>query len=210
MATSNYSWNLPTVGGSEDAWGAQLNANWTALDTLLGGVNATEFAKLDGLTATTAELNLLSGQTSLVPAGVIVMWSGSVESIPSGWFLCDGDNDTPDLRDRFVVGAGSAYAVADTGGADSVTLTTAQMPSHTHSFSGTTSTTGAHTHSILAGPGDGGTARAANTDGSGESISTQSSGNHSHTFSGTTASTGDGGSHENRPPYYALAYIMKA
>ena len=61
MATSNYSWNLPTVGGSEDTWGASLNANWTALDTLLGGTNATEFAILDGATVTTAELNLLDG-----------------------------------------------------------------------------------------------------------------------------------------------------
>lgn len=63
MATTNYSWNLPTVGGSEDAWGTQLNANWTALDTLLGGTNATEFAILDGATVTTAELNLLDGVT---------------------------------------------------------------------------------------------------------------------------------------------------
>lgn len=64
MATTNYSWNLPTVGGSEDTWGTSLNANWTALDTLLGGVSAAEFAVLDGLTATTAELNLLDGVTA--------------------------------------------------------------------------------------------------------------------------------------------------
>ena len=64
MATSNYSWNLPTVGGSEDTWGTSLNANWTALDTLLGGTNATEFAILDGATVTTAEFNYLSGVTS--------------------------------------------------------------------------------------------------------------------------------------------------
>lgn len=64
MATTNYSWNLPTVGGSEAAWGTQLNANWSALDTLLGGVNATEFAILDGATVTTAELNVLDGVTA--------------------------------------------------------------------------------------------------------------------------------------------------
>ena len=61
--TTNYSWNLPTVGGSEDTWGTNLNSNWTALDTLLGGTNATEFAILDGATVTTAELNLLDGVT---------------------------------------------------------------------------------------------------------------------------------------------------
>ena len=64
MATTNYSWNLPTVGGSEDTWGTSLNVNWTALDTLLGGTNATEFAILDGATVTTAELNILDGVTA--------------------------------------------------------------------------------------------------------------------------------------------------
>lgn len=61
--TTNYAWNLPTVGGSEDTWGSDLNSNWTDLDTLLGGTNATEFAILDGATVTTAELNLLDGVT---------------------------------------------------------------------------------------------------------------------------------------------------
>jgi microcystin-dependent protein len=202
MATSNYSWNLPTVGGSEDTWGASLNANWTALDTLLGGVTQSEFA-------------LLSGQTSLVPAGVILLWSGSIASIPSGWNLCDGTNGTPDLRNRFVVGAGSTYAVGATGGADSVTLDASQIPGHTHSFSGSTNTTGAHQHGFtnFLSPDNTGGSRAAfsNFDNTGSSGNvTDSAGDHSHTFSGTTASTGGGASHENRPPYYALAYIQKA
>jgi len=62
-STTNYSWNLPTVGGDEDAWGGYLNTNWSGLDTLLGGVDATEFAILNGATVTTAELNLLDGVT---------------------------------------------------------------------------------------------------------------------------------------------------
>lgn len=62
--TTNYSWNLPTVGGDADAWGTKLNNNWTALDTLLGGVNATEIAILDGATVTTTELNYVDGVTS--------------------------------------------------------------------------------------------------------------------------------------------------
>ena len=199
MATSNYSWNLPTVGGSEDTWGTSLNANWTALDTLLGGVTQSEFA-------------LLSGQTSLVPAGVILLWSGSIASIPSGWNLCDGTNGTPYLRNRFVVAAGDTYAVGATGGADSVTLDASQMPAHTHTFSGSTNTTGAHTHTVAAGNSSGGsniitTGNARSND---TSYTTSSAGDHSHTFSGTTASTGGGGSHENHPPYYALAYIQKA
>jgi hypothetical protein len=50
-STTNYSWNLPTVGGDEDAWGGYLNSNWTNLDTLLGGVSATEFGYVDGVTS---------------------------------------------------------------------------------------------------------------------------------------------------------------
>jgi len=57
--TTNYSWTKPEVGASEDTWGTKLNANWDALDTLLGGVSNTEFAILDGATVTTAELNYL-------------------------------------------------------------------------------------------------------------------------------------------------------
>ena len=64
MATTNYSWVLPTVGGSEDSWGTELNTVLTAIDTLLGGTNATEFAILDGATVSTAELNLLDGVTA--------------------------------------------------------------------------------------------------------------------------------------------------
>lgn len=83
---------------------------------------------------------------SVVPTGAIIMWGGSVASIPAGWALCNGLNGTPDLRDRFIVGAGSSYAVGATGGANSTTLT--EMPAHTHtvSVSGGTSAAGAHSH----------------------------------------------------------------
>jgi len=64
--TTNYSFTLPTVGGSQDQWGTNLNANWTSLDTLLGGVSAAEFSILDGATAATAEVNYLSGVTSAI------------------------------------------------------------------------------------------------------------------------------------------------
>ena len=64
--TTNYSWNKPTVGGDEDAWGGFLNGNWDAVDTLLGGVTNTEFQIIDGATVTTAELNYLDGVTSNV------------------------------------------------------------------------------------------------------------------------------------------------
>ena len=64
--TTNYSWSKPTVGGDEDAWGGYLNGNWDSVDTLLGGVSNAQFAVLNGLTATTAELNYMDGVTSNV------------------------------------------------------------------------------------------------------------------------------------------------
>lgn len=202
-----FSYNLPTIGGSEDTWGATLNANWTALGTFLGNLDSDELAVLDGITATTAALNTAS--THYVPSGGIILWSGSTASIPAGWHLCDGSNGTPNLQDQFVVGAGNSYAVGATGGADTVTLSTSQMPSHTHTFSGTTDGIGDHTHSIPDGSGVDG-AQALEAGGVVGTIQSGAAGAHSHTFSGTTASEGSGSGHENRPPYYALAYIMKA
>lgn len=81
-----------------------------------------------------------------VPQGVIVMWSGQTTAIPTGWALCDGSNGTPNLIDKFIMGASSSNETT-TGGANSRTLSTANLPSHTHSFSGTTNTTGNHNHS---------------------------------------------------------------
>lgn len=168
-----------------------------------------------------------------IPAGVILMWSGSEASIPAGWVLCNGTSGTPDLRNRFIVGAGtgSSYAVGATGGADSITLSTSQIPSHTHTFSATTgnmSANSTHSHTI-SDPGHTHTYSTANavpgfltvgsdylfnasatTSSSTTGISVNSaSTQHTHTVSGTTDAAGSGGSHENRPPYYALCYIMK-
>ena len=78
-STTNYSWNLPTVGGDEDAWGGYLNTNWTSLDTLLGGVTNTEFEILDGATVTTAELNVLDG----IPANLTATELGYVDGVTS-------------------------------------------------------------------------------------------------------------------------------
>jgi len=166
-----------------------------------------------GTTVTAQRMNKIEqGIVNAMPAGGIIMWSGSIATIPSTWALCDGANGTPDLRDRFVVCAGSGYAPGDIGGANTVTLTSEQMPSHGHSVSGTAETAGAHTHTVDAGSANAGDPYFAASDSGAQywtNVVVPSAGSHTHTVSGTAANTGGGSSHENRPPYYALAYIMK-
>ena len=125
--------------------------------------------------------------SSLFETGMIMMWYGSVASIPSGWVLCDGNSNTPDLRNRFVVGAGTGgnYSPGDTGGANSVTLTVDQIPSHSHTYERTDVGIDVSDRPWPANNND-------------CDMTTQN-----------TSSTGGGQSHENRPPYYALCYIMK-
>lgn len=156
-----------------------------------------------------------------IPSGCIVMWSGTIASIPSGWVLCNGSNSTPDLRNKFVIGAHS-----DTSGIAYTTITGANtrtggtkdaiVVSHTHTFSGTTGSmnrNNPHSHGIggreYGGGGNpGGDLNGPNTDYGYRTYNTDI--NHEHTFSGTTASSGSSGTNQNLPPYYALAYIMKS
>jgi microcystin-dependent protein len=154
-----------------------------------------------------------SGAT--IPAGLISMWSGSIGSIPSGWYLCDGSNGTPNLTDRFIIGAGSSYAVNGTGGVSSVTLTTGNMPAHTHTATSTVTDSG-HTHVV--GSRDstadfGGNysqefvASPNNANGPNVTTSTSTTG---ITVATTNASAGSGSSFSILNPYYALAFIQKA
>ena len=88
-----------------------------------------------------------------IPSGFIGLWSGAANAIPSGWYLCDGNNNTPDLRDKFIIGAGNSYAVDATGGSKDATLVSHShtINNHTHSFSGSSShshTVNSHTHSF--------------------------------------------------------------
>lgn len=155
-----------------------------------------------------------SGAT--IPAGLISMWSGSIGSIPSGWYLCDGSNGTPNLTDRFIVGAGSTYAVNGTGGVSSVTLTTSNMPAHTHTATSTVTDPGHyHTSGVPMDYNAFGTASISSTNQKAgtASISTSpitSTATTGITVATTNASNGFGTSFSILNPYYALAFIQKA
>ena len=204
------------TAGSWKVGGTAITSNAADLNILSGaaaaGVTSTEFGYLDGVTSA-IQTQITS---SLFPSGGIILWSGSTASIPSGWVLCNGSNSTPDLRDRFVVGAGSSYGVNATGGASSVTLSTSQIPAHNHSASSSSSTTindSGHSHSISAlRPSESGNTISTSSGGTAVTASTNSATTGITASTSTSTSignTGGGGSHENRPPYYALAYIMK-
>ena len=215
-------------------------------------------------THTVSQITDMPNLTNAIPSGIICMWSGESTAIPSGWHLCDGTQNTPDLRDRFIVGAGSTYGVGTTGGEATHKLTTNEMPSHNHGFTGishshtgflsnaTAASAGSHTHTMSGGSsggyvnvrttGAGRNTTETNMDApgidvdesgrktrcsqlpvygnSGSSSTISTGGAHTHsvtgnvavnsaTAGGTISNTGGGQAHENRPPYYALCFIMK-
>jgi microcystin-dependent protein len=179
---------------------------------------------------------------SNTPIGGVMSYAGS--TVPSGWLLCDGsaisrstypllysaigtlygsgDGSTtfnlPNIKDKFPLGAGSTYStLGNTGGETTHILSGAEMPSHSHSFSGTTSTDGSHTHYVYGSDENNGSISGEGLDTQTNTVmtanqrqyTTSSAGNHTHTFSGTTSSSGSGSAHNNMPPYIVLNYIIK-
>lgn len=177
---------------------------------------ASNFTVLKNISTLMSELD--AAKQHHVPTGAIMMWSGAIANIPAGWALCDGTNGRPDLRGRFIVGASNGeitmdggrykYDVDSTGGKNVVQLTINEMPAHNHS--GKTnggSGDGLHFHTIpvttdeyIIDHAKSGVTRAKKGGGY-----TGTDGAHTHLIQ----SEGGDGYHENRPPYYALAYIIK-
>lgn len=150
-------------------------------------------------------------QKAIVPVGGIMMWSGAINTIPTGWSLCDGSNGTPDLSGKFVVGFdsndGDYDAIGGQGGLKEVVLIESQMPQHNHTGSVYIPP---HTHSINGAikAGGGSTNALTNKDNTGHSTISQTGASPSVNASITTANKGGSEAHENRPPYFTLAYIM--
>lgn len=180
-----------------------------------------------------------------LPRGIITMWSGATNAVPSGWALCDGNNGTPNLKDRFIVGAGQSYGVGNTGGSITRTpsvwtnaagtgiqvagtaINTSQMPWHTHSGSvgsdasiNTEQQTQASTHGTWLN-----SSKFDSESGwqpsrvrkplqeFSASLSINGTGGNQPHYHGVTdnghAHTAAASAIDVRPPYYALAFIMK-
>lgn len=225
--TPNYNLTKPQIGGDTNTWGTVLNGNFDIIDTTMKA-NATATATAQA--AATAAV--------LAVPGMIIMWAGTVASIPAKWHLCDGTAGTPDLRGRMVIGAGGAFGVGAVGGAAAVALGIANMPAHNHGVSDPGHAHGVfdpghahgvndpgHVHGIqsfnanfslndisgqLPRAGNGGVA--INTNASGTGISIAGSGTGIGIFgSGTGVQTqvaGSGAAFNIQNPYMALAYLM--
>ena len=138
-----------------------------------------------------------------VPTGAILIWSGSASDLPDGFVLCDGTNGTPDLRDRFILGAGKSYSVGATGGEKEHTLTIDEMPSHNHEIQDyyyieSSNSAGASVTGYIN--------LSSNYFGGGKS---DSDNNRLYYYSHNTENSGKGNEHNNMPPYYSLCYIMR-
>lgn len=192
--------------------------------TTIGNVGigtATPSQKLDvnGNVNINGDVNVTTAGTirgyGTIPVGGIIMWNGISTSVPNGWAICDGTNGTPDLRDRFVVGAGNTYALAAIGG-DTSNAHTHPIP-HTHPID--------HNHVTFNSEKGGNHKHGMNTSNSWainrSAGSTGMSNENTHLHgvnppliiatSGavSTPITGAESNHENRPPYYAVYYIMR-
>lgn len=204
---------------SESALHCDDSTNDIAIETTITvtATNPGSGVELNTFTEVVVEDILTNIEDASFAKGMIMnhYLDGGANPIPSGWQACDGTNGTPDLRNRFVVGAGITYAEGDTGGTTTETLTESQIPSHVHNVSLQTSDDGSHDHDIWwnenigtdnssgfdwdAGAGNFGT----------NTYAVDPNGVHHHTISGNSDATGGGGSHNNLPPYYGLVFIMK-
>jgi hypothetical protein len=191
---------------------------FTVAGTLVssGQVDITGAFRLDGTAGASGQILVSAGSGNTptwgtgIPSGIIAMWSGTIATIPSGWYLCNGSNSTPDLRNRFIIGAysdttGVAYTTITGSNTQTGGSKDAIVVSHTHTA---TVTDPGHNHTAL---GTNSTAQQGSN--TGGALVVGGSNTTSTATTGITvanSTTGSSGTDANLVPYYALAYIMKA
>ena len=216
---------LPTGNSGKIVKGAEIDTELTAIASAISSKADTNSPALTGTptaptasaaTNTTQVATTAFVQTALASAfstGMIMMWSGTIATIPTGWVLCNGSNSTPDLRNRFIIGAhsdsaGVAYSTVTGSNTQTGGTKDAINVSHTHTI-----TDAGHTHAngsynqLLSTTGSG-TVASFNNDANEPDL--RGSGTISTVTTGITIdSAGSSGTNQNLPPYYALAFIMK-
>ena len=173
-----------------------------------------------------------------IPIGGIIMWSGTIATIPVNWRLCNGANGTPDLTNKFVICANADASTTGVGGSSGITR------AHTNIESGTNYVTGGTKDAVVVSHNHGGTTNNGTADGTHEHTVTAPAGYFTATpqsFNGFTpayqlkndgingiivaatltaassgsshthgiSTAGESGTNKNLPPYYALAFIMR-
>jgi microcystin-dependent protein len=194
--------NAALSGDGGDLSETLTDMNGVALYSLITDNSAAVAANTVNIAANTAAIAAIAE----IPTGVILMWSGSVVSIPAGWDLCDGTSGTVNLTNKFVR---SGTSIGTTGGADTVTLTGAESGLQTHSHTSSVSD-GGHSHSIAGGTSSSQGSQAKRTATSTSPISTASATTGIGVTVNAVAAADASSSHENMPAYYELAYIQKS
>jgi hypothetical protein len=191
--------------------------------TSSGTLAVTGGVTLDGSAGTSGQILLSAGSSNtptwgnIFVAGMIMMWSGTIATIPSGWYLCNGSNGTPDLRNRFIVGAhsdtaGVAYTTITGSNTQSGGTKDSIVVSHTHTAT-VTDPTHFHTSTdALDGYNLGGYSRGYDvmSETTGYATSNVKTANAATGITVANSTEGSSGTNQNLPPYYALAFIMKA
>lgn len=158
-----------------------------------------------------ATANILSAlsyvKTNLIVTKMIVMWSGADTAVPQGWALCNGQNGTPDLRDKFVVGNGGKYTTGTQGGNEQVTLNTGQLPAHNHTYCDIAVAENANASALKADKLKG--LIRSGTESNMPGIDGSDADNNFFCMPRTTDNSGSGQSVDIRPKFYALAFIMR-
>ena len=214
---------LPTGNSGKIVKGTEIDTELTAIASAISSKADLNSPALTGTpTAPTASAATNTTQIATtafvlansIPSGLISMWSGTIATIPTGWVLCNGSNSTPDLRNKFVIGAhtdsaGVAYSTVtgsntQTGGTkDAIVVShthtatsTVTDPGHLHTFTNYSISNGSATTPVIANSNVTATV-STNSAVTGISVAT------------TNSTEGSSGTNQNLPPYYALAYIMK-